>query len=446
MAILEEFFPLKRDAIKPGPDRLQLLMQDAQGQEALHRPSVLVVGTNGKGTTSLFLEAFLLRSRFRVGTYTSPHFVDPLERIRINGHNVDAELALRARDIVLRWRDKHLPDASFFEITTAIALLCFAWTPCDIVILEAGLGGRLDSTNAASPLLTVLTSIGLDHMDRLGHSLESIAFEKAMATRRHRPLVSGCLNPEACLGVHRALERTGAHWIPLATTPEEPTDGDPLPPRQRNAATAWTALKTLAVELRRHHYDRLAMQLSETLQMFPDAEAAAAWFQTIPLPGRFDVRRWGRLDLVLDTAHNPAAAMGLVREWQHAQSDRASGAAPQSQDHQPALVFGSLKDKDYKETFRILASQCHKGLVVTFDHESSLNAKEAKDLVKEFAANRSFDIASVKELGAWLRAHEIAHEQSLPKAQAKVIITGSFALIGQVMNELQLMPVTGGGL
>jgi dihydrofolate synthase/folylpolyglutamate synthase len=444
MQVLEEFFPLRRHKIVTGSARMEMLMQEPLGRAALRIPCLLVVGTNGKGTVSLLLEHLLLKAQMRVGVYSSPHFIDPLERIRTCGKMVDTATASWARDQVVGWVEKYLPDATFFEITTAVALLCFESSQLDFCIIEAGLGGRLDSTNALAPVLTVLTSVGLDHVQLLGSTLDSIAYEKAMASRRNRPLVTGFLEGEAWIGVKKALTRTGAYVAETASLNETAafSETDNLNPRRRNAVTALGVLSTLRDLVCRHStlpkLKRFTPALAKILGK-DQREALLDELTGIALPGRFDLRVWRNKVLILDNAHNAAATRALMRQYQESEFGMETATKKY------VLIFGALLDKDYKESFRILASNSCGGAVLLFEHENGLQRHHADNLIAEHAklhpenveACASFTTITLADLETWLSSQNCS-------GICPILITGSFALVGQVMKELQIMPSPAG--
>ena len=168
-------------AYKPGIANMEFADQ-LMGHPHRKYKIIHIAGTNGKGSVSNMLTSVLSGSGYRVGLYTSPHILDFRERMRIVSDASGAELISKEYvwNFISRWRDTfdHL-DMSFFEITTLLALNWFADENVDIVVLETGLGGRLDSTNIVTPVLSVITNIGLDHCDMLGETLPEIAFEKA---------------------------------------------------------------------------------------------------------------------------------------------------------------------------------------------------------------------------------------------------------------------------
>lgn len=426
--MLEEFFPRRRTRIAPGSHRLAQLMQDPDGQSALRTPSVLIVGTNGKGTTARYLESELLEQGLSVGTYMSPHYIDPLERIRLNGMPVEPILAQPARDRVLKGVATWLPDASFFEITTAIALFVFQSAQVDLVIAEAGLGGRFDSTNALAPLLTVLTSVGLDHMDRLGNTLFEIAFDKAQASRRGRPLICGPLSSEARSGVQAAVQLTGAvpHFSALDEVGKGPTV---LDANRDTAARALMELQRMVTQARSTGWSpgsaatRLQARIAnEAHQNKATLSSITKRLEQVRLPGRFDVRFVRGKTLILDNAHNPAASSALAHLYQQ------NFARPAH------LLFGSLSDKQYKESLSALISISAHIKLCPFDHESSVSASEFEALIADFKKLALEPAASVLPLQPAL--DEIFSSDS----DHPVLVTGSFAFVGAVMEELRLNP------
>ena len=186
-------------AYKPGIGNMEFIDQ-LLGHPHRNYKVIHVAGTNGKGSVSNMLASALAAQGFKVGLYTSPHILDFRERIRVVGSG-DAGFALISKqdvwDFIQKWNDTfdHL-DMSFFEITTAMALDWFAMQKVDYVVLETGLGGRLDSTNIVNPVLSVITNIGLDHCDLLGDTLPEIAFEKAGIIKPCVPVVVGESHPE----------------------------------------------------------------------------------------------------------------------------------------------------------------------------------------------------------------------------------------------------------
>ena len=321
--------------------------------------SVLIAGTNGKGSTSATLSAILLAAGYRSGLYTSPHLVRVNERVRIGGRAIAdedfARFSFRVDDCAAELvREGRLPgDPSFFETLTALAFCAFAEAAVDLAVLEVGMGGRLDATNVAEPLVSVITDISLDHMEWLGHTIPEIAREKAGILRPHGVLVTLPQHPEANQAIGEAavaLQVRGvnaAEYVPAfgggAGTPEglrncypvtvmgETIEVDsPLAGahQRRNVALAIAA----AVELAEHHGFRIT-----------PAQIEAGIRQT-RWPGRLErIATPGRAEVLLDVAHNPAGAWAL----------RAALSSLEAAGRR-VLVFGCMTDKAYEEMAQIL--------------------------------------------------------------------------------------------
>lgn len=324
-------------------------------------PSVLIAGTNGKGSTAATLASILAAAGHRTGLYTSPHLERVNERIRINGRDIsDDDFArlyfhvdAKAEALVASGALPHPP--SFFEMLTALAFVHFAEQKVSLAVLEVGMGGRLDATNIVEPLLSIITDISLDHTEWLGPTIDAIAREKAGILRPNGTLITLPQHPEAnrAIGeVATALEVTAINAAtympssairsseisqqPVATIllDEEPIALDtPLPGahQHRNVALAIAA----AVELRnRHGYNIPNTAIAAGIRH----TRWAARLEYFPARGK-------RPAVLLDVAHNPAGAWTLraaLREFS------PPGAAA------PVLLFGCMRDKAFLEIAQIL--------------------------------------------------------------------------------------------
>jgi dihydrofolate synthase / folylpolyglutamate synthase len=175
-------------AYKPGLERVYKLL-DALQIDPNKQASIHIAGTNGKGSTAAYCASMLQESGYRVGLFTSPHIYDFSERIRVNGNPIAQQAVI---DFCMRYRSLSLEiDASFFELTFAMALAYFQDQKCDYLVIETGLGGRLDATNVLLPKVSVITTIALDHQEFLGSTLGQIASEKAGIIKYQTPVVIG---------------------------------------------------------------------------------------------------------------------------------------------------------------------------------------------------------------------------------------------------------------
>lgn len=284
-----------------------------------HRTKVIhVAGTNGKGSTCAFIESVARATGTRTGLFTSPHLVRYGERIRVSGIEItEAEIATHLtalRELVADW--EHHP--TFFELTLAVALKHFTERACELVILETGMGGRLDATTAVPADLAVLTPIALDHQQWLGHTLSEIAEEKAAIIVPRKPSFSAPQAPEA----RTVIEQTANERRSDLEFVDEPLRGYALglcgEHQHQNAALALAALHASGLVL---GYESVKAGLGST-----------SW------PGRFEripESEISNSELVLDIAHNPAAAAALAANWKREFGDQKA-----------TLVFGVVASKD----------------------------------------------------------------------------------------------------
>jgi len=385
--------------------------------------SVLVAGTNGKGSTAATLASILRASGLRTGLYTSPHLVRANERIRTDEAEISDEAFaatyFRVRDaaerLVLEGRLAQLP--SFFEVLTAQAFLHFAQAKVEIAVLEVGMGGRLDATNVVEPLVSVITDISLDHTEWLGSTIGAIAREKAGILRRGGTMITLPQHPEidSVLGeVARELsvrEVSATAYLPkgvaLGPYPVAALDGmilvdSPLvgEHQQRNLALAIGA----AVELA----DRQGFAVS--------AAAIGKGIRETRWPGRLERMKAKGVDWVLDVAHNPAGACALRAGLR----DVLAGEKPRT------LIFSCLRDKPLGEMAEILFPLFQR---VIFAPIHSARATAVADLLAAGKAAGSEAVAaeSVSE----------AVEMAAACTQGgTVVISGSVYLVGEARGLL----------
>ena len=254
-----------------------------------------VAGTNGKGSTCAFCESVARAAGYKTGLFTSPHLVEFGERIRVNGQNIpDADAARligKVREVVQDWE----PCPTFFELVLAVAMLWFAEQEVELIVLETGMGGRLDATNAVPKDVAVLTPIGLDHTQYLGETLYEVAGEKAAILSWHRPAVSAPQEPESMRAIQEAAQRMDTYCRVITGECDQPLGLKGVHQR-RNAALALAALRALP------HF-------------LCSAEEEARGLAEVRWPGRFEEVQPG---VIMDGAHNPHAMHVLTRTWREA--------------------------------------------------------------------------------------------------------------------------------
>jgi dihydrofolate synthase / folylpolyglutamate synthase len=359
--------------------------------------AVHVAGTNGKGSVCALIAAALRESGLRVGLYTSPHLERINERFRVNGREAStAEISRLSSRVRAAFRSVRLQPTQF-EFLTAIAFLYFARQRVAIAVVEVGLGGRLDATNALEHVaVSVITNIGLDHVEWLGKTEERIAGEKAGIVRPRVPLVTGASG--AALGVisRVARERGASITVVDRPLPSVPPTRFTGPHQRRNAAVAFAALRALR---------GLGLALPEA--------AVRRGFARAEWPGRFErfTTKAGqnRISWILDGAHNVPAARALAESLKSERIRRVE------------LLFGALRDKDYVGIARELAPLADS---VTTVAVSSSRAASARDLARLGPWRKRARPSPA--LGAALS--EIVRRRPL----TPVLVTGSLYLVGSV--------------
>lgn len=383
-------------------------------------PKVITVsGTNGKGTTCHTLESVFLAAGLRVGVYSSPHLINYTERVRIQGENPsEADFCRVFADIDAQRGDITL---TYFEAGTLAALQLFREANLDVVILEVGLGGRLDATNIVDSHITAITSIALDHTDWLGADREHIAREKAGIFRPHCVAVIG--EPDApytiadvankletslfCRADDWSYEEQGDHWTWQCE--DETLTNLPLPNVPlANAATALAVIHNL-----RQVKDKTGRAISR--------EAIDTGLRQAQLPGRFQIVSQQPLT-VLDVAHNPHAAGYLVSKL---------AQLPRTAHTRVRAVVGMLGDKDIKGTLAVLSEQVTDWY---FAPLTELRGAPAEQLAEYIPGAQLF--ASVES--AWAQACQDADAGDI------IVVCGSFHTVAHVMDVLSSEEGAGG--
>jgi dihydrofolate synthase/folylpolyglutamate synthase len=399
-------YGLQSHGVKLGLDGIRSLLTLLDHPERAY-PSVLVGGTNGKGSVAAMLDAMLGASGRRAGLYTSPHLVRPNERIRIDGADLSKPSLDRALSVVRDACERGLAEGkldehpSFFEVMTASALWAFAEAKVDSAVLEVGLGGRLDATNATEPMVSAIVTVNLDHVGTLGATLAAIAAEKAGIARAGCPLISGVAQPEALSVLRERCEAVGAHFVDARTTPlpsgvRLSLDGT----HQRgNARVAVSAFEAFA----------RAIQLPIDLGAVRRGLESARW------PGRLQLVP-GAPSILLDGAHNAAGAEALAGHL-------ALRGGPK-----PVLLFAAMADKDIPGILAPLAP-----------HIASVVATRAG--VPRSADSRG--LASAARALGLPAGSEAEPARALEKARAMagpgglVLVAGSLYLVGTVLGVLE---------
>ncbi len=419
-------------------------------------PTVLVAGTNGKGSTAATLASILQASGLRTGLYTSPHLVRINERIRLNGEPISDDDFAMLHDVVDRTAERLVGEGdlpwhpSFFEMLTAMAFEYFAHSRPDIVVLEVGMGGRLDATNVVNPRLSIITDISLDHQKYLGETVGEIAREKAGIIRPGGIVVTLPQLPEANDVIGNAILDAGARAVNAVpyVPPVSPgsanclnsewTAGDGQKSAVRNRYPLDVMGTRIMVEsplVGRHQLRNLALAIAAAEELHTQGiaeitpETIAKGIRKTQWPGRFQLvpAMGDNPEYVLDVAHNPAGAWALRSTVSAAYPDLESG---DSGNGRPiTMVFGVMRDKAMQEITEILFPIADHVIVTHANNPRSASPDEIRQAAARVAAG--IDIEDADDVASALeRARKVAGADGL------VVVTGSIYIVGEAMRML----------
>ena len=401
-------------SIQLGLDRVRIV------RDALNLPQTCPVftigGTNGKGSTCALLESVLLAAGYRVGLYTSPHLLKYNERVRIDGRDASDEALVAAFAEVERARGE-IP-LTYFEHGTLAAWVAFCRAGLDAIILEVGLGGRLDAVNVFEPDCAIVTSVAMDHMDFLGDTREAIGFEKAGIFRTGRPAICSDPMPPASLVAH--AEAIGARlWI---TGRDFGFAGDQnqwafwLAGGSRRGGLAYPALRGTNQLLNASAVMAACEAVRDILPV--PMQAIRQGFMLVELPGRFQVLP-GRPAVVLDVAHNPQAA-GVLNE-----NLASMGYFPETW-----AVLGMLGDKDVAGVVRLLRDRVDHWLLASLPGPRGLSAARLAEILREVGVS-----GDVHEHDSPAAAYQVAREGAAEGD--RIVIFGSFLTVAGVLAVMK---------
>jgi dihydrofolate synthase/folylpolyglutamate synthase len=431
-------FGLQKHGIKLGLANSRALME-GMGDPHRRFRSFHIAGTNGKGSTAAFLAAMLRQAGYRVGLYTSPHLVHFTERIRIDGVPIAEEqvvsLAERVRDASRRMvaSEGGAVIPTFFEVTTTMAFTYFAEAGVDIAVVEAGMGGRLDSTNVVTPLVSVITNIDLEHTEFLGTTVEQIAAEKAGIIKPGVPVVTAAAQPDAIAVLVRDAARHGAplYRLPKDFGPEQVRSGPVQHFDHRGISGTY---RDLAISMRGRYQVNNACLAVAAIEcaanrgiIVPEAAVREGLARTV-WEGRLE-RVAERPDLYLDGAHNPASAAMLAEALTELKGSYG----------RLVLVLGILQDKDIPGIIGPLARLADR-IIVTSPHYARAAEVGALAAAVRPVHPAVADAPTVEDAIALARRGAGANDL--------IVVTGSLFTVGDARAALVASPTAGllGGL
>jgi len=388
-------FNTQRFGIKLGLENSRRLFH-ALGVPTPNERIIHVAGTNGKGSVCALLDSICRAAGYRTALFTSPHLITFRERIQVDGEMISEEEVARGltriRELVMDWN----PHPTFFEVTTALALDHFRNAGADIVVLETGMGGRLDATNATRPIVSVITPIDYDHQKWLGESLAEIAAEKAGIIKPNTPVVSA-LQPEEAAEVIRGRAEECAAPLDFV---RQPFDRFPIalrgPHQKQNAALALSALNTVGIAI--------------------DDGAVERGLASVVWPARF--QRWDARTII-DGAHNPAGARVLTQTWRDTFGERRA-----------TVLLAVLQDKDVAGICCALAPIMRRALLPSIRSERALPPAELRLTISDRLPG--VPVAVLPSLAA---AWEEAQLDAAP-----ILICGSLHFAGEALAFFRGQP------
>ncbi len=392
-------YGLQRFGIKLGLENIQRLLKELSKSavsQAVPWKIIHVAGTNGKGSVCAMIDSICRAQGHSTGLFTSPHLVTFRERIRVNGEMISEEAVGHGltiiRDLVAKWG----PHPTFFEVVTALALTYFSDARVEIVILETGLGGRLDATNAIQSNVSVITPIDFDHEKWLGKTISEIAAEKAGIIKSGVPVVTTRQRAEADQEIRA---RAAEYQAPLELV-TKPYDNAPIALagsyQKENAALAIAALRAAKIDI--------------------DDSAIARGLGSIEWPARF--QRWDTRTII-DGAHNPAAARTLAKTWREFFSGRHA-----------TVIVAVLADKNLRAICEALAPISESVLLPKIRSERAAGPEELANVLGSITPPLPYSITP-------------NIDDALTLARAKpnpILITGSLHFAGEVLAHLRGEP------
>ncbi|MBI1951237.1 MAG: bifunctional folylpolyglutamate synthase/dihydrofolate synthase [Acidobacteria bacterium] len=422
--------------IRPGLDRIEALL-DRLGNPQTTFPSVLIAGTNGKGSVAACLASILRHGGLAPGVYTSPHLVRFEERIvagdRMIAPDDVAALAGEVRDAIAAEARLQADPPTYFEATTALAFLHFSRCRVPIAVLEVGMGGRFDATNVVRPLACAITPVAMDHTRWLGDTVAGIAGQKAGILKNGVPAVITAQVPAALETIRAEAARVGAPLTLTSACAVQPAGGGagetsggpgrfPDPPVFSLTTPSGGRYPDLALSLRGVHQVEnavVAVLLAEILAAAGvrgiDGRSIAAGLGRAVWPGRLEFVP-GRPELLLDGAHNPAGCATLAAYLK--EHRRARGTV---------LLFAAMKDKPAGEMLDILCPLARKVIVTRVP----VSRGETTEVLRRLVRARHPDVAQADSIEAALR---LARGAAGP--DGLVVISGSLYLVGEIKKAL----------
>ena len=409
---LNKLFALHTFGIKLGLDNIQKFL-DKTGNPQRKLKTIHVAGSNGKGSVSSFIASILMEKGYKVGLYTSPHFVKFNERISINGKFISDDFIANYIDKYQKYIDEY--QLTFFEVTTAMAFEYFVFSRVDYAVIETGLGGRLDATNVLNPLACIITSIGLEHTNILGDKIENIAYEKGEIIKAGSKTFVGLLSEEAIKVIEKKCFSVKSPLYCLEEYIIEKNDQIELYTEELEF-DEWEV--PLIGKHQKYNAALASLCIAKTFDIDDPAiitDGIKNVVKNTKLQGRYEIV-CNEPRIILDSAHNLDGIKCLINEFENEKKNY----------QKTSLLFGVMKDKDIEEMLAKVKDSFDNFYFYEINYERAASI----GLLKEHADKLSINFTTVKNLKEFLSVQISGDKNNC------LVAAGSMYLLGEVKSFL----------
>jgi dihydrofolate synthase/folylpolyglutamate synthase len=411
---LKKLFSLHTFGIKLGIDNtIGFLNHLGNPQQALK--TIHIAGSNGKGSTASFIASILQEFGFKIGLYTSPHFVKFNERVVINGKQIEDDYVASFISDNEKYIDEH--KLTFFEVTTAMAFQYFKDMKTDYCVIETGLGGRLDSTNVLNPLAVVITTISLEHTNVLGNTTEQIAAEKAAIIKNGTNVYTGILKKEAAEIIKQKCRNLNCRLFPLKNYFVD--EGDQIRLSINNDKFIHIS-PSLKGKYQKYNAALAALAVSRTL-LLSDEKNYLSGIENVAkntgLQGRYEYFHKCPT-IIFDSAHNPEGIENFLIEF----------AKEAGSYEKRTLIFGAMRDKAITDMLQMLSKYFDEILVTEIKYERAAPAKE----ILQFCLQLNINAREVTEPADFVDSFKSKNSNEC------LVVLGSMYLLGEIKYQLPI--------
>ncbi len=426
--IIDRLYALNPNTVKLGLENISKLLEHLDNPHK-RLNTIHIAGTNGKGSTAFFLNSIFNSAGYKTGLYLSPHLIDISERIIVGNDCIPEEKFTELTEYIFCVIEKDRLSATFFEFVTALAFLYFFQEKVDIGIIEVGLGGRLDATNVLTPMVSVITEIGLEHTHYLGTSIREIAMEKGGVIKSKGTVFISAENEEAVAAIKNISEKKGASCFQYEKDFVIDQHDEELPPNTKKLLLP----QTFSLRFREHEFEKLEIKTAGTFQIKNSSTAVAValylsekyhainensiceGLKNTKIPCRMELMQKSP-QIALDVAHNFQAIQVLIEN------------VPLFFTYKRLIVIlGILDDKDYKKIIKVLSSKTDTFIMTEPKTERALSARLLKNEASVYHKRTFVEKEISKALNL---AKDIAGPDDL------ILVTGSFYTVGEALSEL----------